>query len=1026
MKKSTVTKCILAALVIACALVCFAACDNNPPVQNGGYSGTTLAMMVASYDNNIEVDGKLAVNAANEYAFILAGDEIKNDNIKVFTNVNDISTEVGKIVKITVDNDTITAIDYIKDTLTDKLATFEHKDGKVYNLKGEEIKISAELANSPETNYFAFDGLHVLAGNGIFSSDMGVGSYTDDVIEFIDVDADGTYDYAKYTPIYNALKVVSVKGKEITLSGGFGSAVTLGIFDTVSPVTVSFKKSLSTKVPEVGTFINATLKLDATNEELLRNYKNLPIEIQIKGEADEQTYPISFIKTEDDGTMLVKLNGSFVKWSGAAKAQDDGDSGKMLMTEQNLNKAYKFITDERGYIVYAERASATDVEIEKLIGATSFETENGTTVAGVLDVQGWWHRIYSYKTLSGYVMQLKNMGLRRIYVVTSNPGYPMFAAAITGYSSRRGYDAALSYFKNMGFEYPDFAIADACHKNGMECYAVYKPYEGGGGVSTPLGAEVGWGCVAYEDMFGQRYSFDNFIESTLAQGKDYRVCRRPDGVNDELDGDITKITVDILVDGFTDRSNYQRREQTTVRSAYSADIINGMADGRTYSNTSHHRTYGINVWVSDDNGTYDILESNYSYKYTVNTKVLYDAEGDEMFDGVAKKVVTLEVTGLAIKNRFVAVTFDNGVYNRLNLHSMVHIYSGNREIPSSKARYVRTVYEEYDLGENYKDYVWGCEPECVKSERATGIMYRDGKIVASSSQSNKEYADKIVQFNKYGFEFNWYPFGECIDYTNSIIGIARGKSPTYPGGLCEGYEEVRSFWLSHVESLAKGGFDGIVIRPQSHSSMVPDYKNYGFNEPIMEKYKELYGENAYNTLMNKDHAVTDEEALRIMEIRGDYFELFLDDAAELCHDYGIEFSVTLRQSYCDPEASNYMNEVAHWTMPKIILDWKHCVEISDFVVIKDYLYASTEVAKNAVEIRKYAHELGKKVWIECYDDQASMLTSPFINAAIAQTDIDGIIVYELTKIDNYAGTLKPLLEQCGFKHVDKSDNIKVK
>ncbi len=1032
------TKLFATLLCIIALLITFAACDNTPGVNPGSgtdtsqdqkFTGKAIMMVVATYDNNLEIGGKLAVNSENEYAVIKAGDEIKEENVIILTSENDISNLSGQLAEFEVENGSVKNVTYFSERVSGALSSFRVEDGKYFDSKGTEIKLSESLINDPKTRYFAFDGINLFSGNGVLSSDMGIGTYTDDVIEFTDTDGDGVYDYAKYTPVYNALKITAVDGTLVTFEGGYGSAASLGFFKKGAATAVSVKKSISTVIPDVGTYVNATVKLDASSDKVQATYKGLPVQVTIKGEADSVVYPLSFVKQESVSDMMVKLNGSFVHWSSALSEFDGADgagSGRTLMKNSNINYCYNFIKDERGNIVYSEIASSKEVELEKLIGATSFESENGTVVSACLDIQGWWNRIYATSTLNAYATALQKMGVRRVYLVTSAPGFPMYAYSSNGYSTRRGFDESVAYFKNLGFEYPDFAFVEALHKNGIECFASYKPYEGGGGATAPLGAEVGWGVDSYEDIYGQRLSFDKFITDTLANGKDYRVVRRDDGINDNIDGNITKITVQFLMDSATFRENYGRRNETVTYGAYSSSTVQLMADGQTYTNKSHHKRFGINLWVSDNNGEYKLFDKSYNYKYVESTEVLYDANGDTMFDGAAKRIVTLEITGISIANKFVAVTFDNATNNRLNLHSMVHIYSGANEIPSSKARYVRTVYDDYSNDENY---VWGCESECVKSTVATGLkLSGDGTLIPTSTSSNKEKAEKLALFTKYGFEFNWYPFGESVENTNSVIAIARGKVETFPGGLCEAYEEVREYWLSYVETLAKGGFDGVVIRLQSHSSMVADYKNYGFNEPIMEEYKKLYGQAAYNTITDPNHTVTDEEYLRIMKIRGDYFTLFLDDAAEVCHKYGTKFSVMLRESYVDPQVSHHMNEPSHWTMPKIVLDWKHCVDISDEVTIKDYIYSPQHVSINAKEIREYAHSQGKKVWIECYDSQADMLIESFMKKAIDDEYIDGVIIYEISgsTLQETWTTYRNFLDKCGFKLVDKKYQLDIK
>ena len=98
------------------------------------------------------------------------------------------------------------------------------------------------------------------------------------------------------------------------------------------------------------------------------------------------------------------------------------------------------------------------------------------------------------------------------------------------------------------------------------------------------------------------------------------------------------------------------------------------------------------------------------------------------------------------------------------------------------------------------------------------------------------------------------------------------------------------------------GFDGIDFRLQSHSSMVSDYANYGFNTPILERFRQIHG-------VEKPGERPD--PLKIMNVRGEFFQLFFTDAARVIHEHGRKVQVHLRNCYEDPKlGSDHLDDLA--------------------------------------------------------------------------------------------------------------------
>ena len=245
-----------------------------------------------------------------------------------------------------------------------------------------------------------------------------------------------------------------------------------------------------------------------------------------------------------------------------------------------------------------------------------------------------------------------------------------------------------------------------------------------------------------------------------------------------------------------------------------------------------------------------------------------------------------------------------------------------------------------------------------------------------------------MDFDQWGFEFDWYGggiwFGEGW-HNESVYGIGRGKIMTMKGTHCEAYPEVRDYWLDQIETLIAMGYDGVDIRLQNHSGMVSDIASFGFNPPLIERYRESYG---------TDPTGEEFDPLKMMAVRGQFFQEFLEDAAALLHQNGRTLQIHLRHAHQEPRFSADFNELGFWAMPKIWLeDWKGVVDLADEVTIKDYYWGKYDPDK-AREIKEYARSKGKPVWIHNYIGQGDGIRKDFIGAVDRDPNISGILLYE--------------------------------
>ena len=104
-----------------------------------------------------------------------------------------------------------------------------------------------------------------------------------------------------------------------------------------------------------------------------------------------------------------------------------------------------------------------------------------------------------------------------------------------------------------------------------------------------------------------------------------------------------------------------------------------------------------------------------------------------------------------------------------------------------------------------------------------------------------------------------------------------GKDTLY-GVYCYGYPEVRKHWLDHIDELLARGVDGIFFSNRTHSNINCKQQEYGFNAPVIARYKELFG---------ADPREPDAYDLKkFSRVQGEFYTQFLREAAERIHAKG--------------------------------------------------------------------------------------------------------------------------------------------
>ena len=106
-----------------------------------------------------------------------------------------------------------------------------------------------------------------------------------------------------------------------------------------------------------------------------------------------------------------------------------------------------------------------------------------------------------------------------------------------------------------------------------------------------------------------------------------------------------------------------------------------------------------------------------------------------------------------------------------------------------------------------------------------------------------------------------------------FLGLARGRNKYVTGVVELAYPEVRAWLVGMINDAIDAGVDGVDIRQNSHTECL-DWENYGFGPPLIKEFQRRYG-------VDISTEPFDRAAWR--RLRGEYFDLFLQEAAEALH-----------------------------------------------------------------------------------------------------------------------------------------------
>ncbi|WP_135546506.1 hypothetical protein [Paenibacillus cymbidii] len=561
---------------------------------------------------------------------------------------------------------------------------------------------------------------------------------------------------------------------------------------------------------------------------------------------------------------------------------------------------------------------------------------------------------YRYGTIRRKMELLAGMGFRRVYLVVSLPGQPMYSnpwLSLMRPDTEAG-NYALESIANIGD--PVFEHIYEAHRAGMEAFAVVKPYEGGGGYTVPHGRTATFRGRTLPCIGGERAGFDSFL---LDHG-DMRVRRKKIARYDELVAQtITKLTLTFCLDRIEQRAHRDRTETFAAL---------------TDENAAERPLERLQLWISADNGAYRPYEGAMTVSETLAICELSDANGYPL-EGGPKRCRVVELSGLAIAPEcpYIAVSIKAQSEQLTMLpFSMIRAFGELGEVPITVGPYVRMSAES-------------AERTAQATEPHAGGAWFDATYPKRADQAPAA----LDSFMRCGFEFEWYGTGAWGQgwMACPLYGIARGKMEYMKGTHCEAYPEVRAYWLDEVRRLIAMGIDGVDLRLQNHSGMVSDYAAYGYNEPLVAAYRTEHG---------IDILREEADPIKLMQVRGRFYTQFVEEAANALHAAGKTLQVHLRHSLLTPKLSAEFGEAGFWAMPKVLPDWERLLELADEVTVKDYNWAVYD-PDTAGRIKDRAAALGKPLWVHAYVAQGGDWNESFVNGVARDDRVTGMLLYEV-------------------------------
>ncbi|MSP13009.1 MAG: hypothetical protein EXR62_08625 [Chloroflexi bacterium] len=250
----------------------------------------------------------------------------------------------------------------------------------------------------------------------------------------------------------------------------------------------------------------------------------------------------------------------------------------------------------------------------------------------------------------------------------------------------------------------------------------------------------------------------------------------------------------------------------------------------------------LEVWVSEDNCGYArrVVELSLHEEIELASQDFVDYDG-RTFIHTGDPLRTLTLEGLYLTDKYILISTNFSDHQgdfRNSALAMLEVYGPDGLLPVTVATGYTTWYGPCDF-------------------RTSGLQYDTGlgSMPFTLDVDNHPVLD------------DHFPYLKSQGY----IAFARGRNQYLPNAPCEAYPEVQQLWLDWVDESLQAGVDGIDFRISGHSTLTDWPTDYGFNQVILDAYRQRYHEDPGAACENVD-------LVKLAQLRGETYSNFLREA----------------------------------------------------------------------------------------------------------------------------------------------------
>ncbi len=261
----------------------------------------------------------------------------------------------------------------------------------------------------------------------------------------------------------------------------------------------------------------------------------------------------------------------------------------------------------------------------------------------------------------------------------------------------------------------------------------------------------------------------------------------------------------------------------------------------------------IELYISRVNGEFQKYDQEFQFAVSSETR-----------DGKPVKVVTLSPLNIAPEYRYIRLDYigkkaEKKFFNRED--RILELYHNDRILPQTNDNMKYTLSSLLSLLE-------GCWMVSSPENTRLPVKYLP-KNYGKGGNLSYSFGQGPWRIRRY--------FDHAEHVINGHIAVCRDHRQEFLA-MHPAYPEVRNYWLKRIQPLIDAGADGIDVRVSSHSTWTKDGELYGFNQPVVEEYRKLYGVDITSQPYDKE---------KLRELQGKYYTMFLQELKERTKAAGI-------------------------------------------------------------------------------------------------------------------------------------------